>query len=267
MQSFKFIETFFFLSLGITFALIITLVYHFKKRMENMETKCDTMFDIVQNLAKEVLDFKRAAYVEQPGVSSPLEQVAYDTLDDVVNNGINNNHYGSDENDSDENDSDENDSDENDSDENDSDENDSDEDNSDEDSGEDETNILYSEKITIPNIVTSDSIRVIDLGEQVIQLPPQTDEPLVVSEFIDEDETMPVELDAGGLLSVNKVIGESDINEIYNDTESDINVSNLSKSALRKLKLVQLKQIATEKQITVDDAMTKASIIDILLAN
>ena len=257
MQSFKFIETFFFLSLGITFALIITLVYHFKKRMENMETKCDTMFDIVQNLAKEVLDFKRAAYVEQPGVSSPLEQVAYDTLDDVVNNGINNNHYGSDENDSDENDSDENDSDENDSDENDS----------DEDSGEDETNILYSEKITIPNIVTSDSIRVIDLGEQVIQLPPQTDEPLVVSEFIDEDETMPVELDAGGLLSVNKVIGESDINEIYNDTESDINVSNLSKSALRKLKLVQLKQIATEKQITVDDAMTKASIIDILLAN
>jgi len=227
-----------------------------------METKCDTMFDIVQNLAKEVLDFKRAAYVEQPGVSSPLEQVAYDTLDDVVNNGINNNHYGSDENDSDENDSDENDSDENDSDENDSDENDSDE-----DSGEDETNILYSEKITIPNIVTSDSIRVIDLGEQVIQLPPQTDEPLVVSEFIDEDETMPVELDAGGLLSVNKVIGESDINEIYNDTESDINVSNLSKSALRKLKLVQLKQIATEKQITVDDAMTKASIIDILLAN
>ena len=257
MQSFKFIETFFFLSLGITFALIITLVYHFKKRMENMETKCDTMFDIVQNLAKEVLDFKRAAYVEQPGVSSPLEQVAYDTLDDVVNNGINNNHYGSDENDSDENDSDE----------NDSDENDSDEDDSDEDSGEDETNILYSEKITIPNIVTSDSIRVIDLGEQVIQLPPQTDEPLVVSEFIDEDETMPVELDAGGLLSVNKVIGESDINEIYNDTESDINVSNLSKSALRKLKLVQLKQIATEKQITVDDAMTKASIIDILLAN
>ena len=60
MASFKFIETFFFLSLGITFALIITLVYHFKKRMESMETRCDTMFDIVQNLAKEVLEFKNS---------------------------------------------------------------------------------------------------------------------------------------------------------------------------------------------------------------
>jgi hypothetical protein len=265
MLSFKFIETFFFLSLGITFALIITLVYHFKKRMENMETKCDTMFDIVQNLAKEVLDFKRTAYVEQPMVSMPLEQVAYDTLDDVINNSTNNNHYGSDEDDSDEDNSDEDDSDEDNSDEDDSDEDNSDEDDSDEDG--DETNILSSEKITIPNNDANDSIRVIDLSEQVILLPPQMDEHLVVSEFIDEDETMPVELNAEDFLSVNKVLGESDINEIYNDTEGDVTGSNLSKSALRKLKLAQLKQIATGKQITVDDAMTKTSIIDILLAN
>ena len=42
------------LSLGITFVLIVLLVYHFKQRLATMEKKCDTMFDIVQNLVKEM---------------------------------------------------------------------------------------------------------------------------------------------------------------------------------------------------------------------
>jgi hypothetical protein len=47
-------ETFFFLSLGITFVLIFLIVYHFKQRITTVEHKSDTMFEIVQNLAKEV---------------------------------------------------------------------------------------------------------------------------------------------------------------------------------------------------------------------
>jgi len=54
MSSFNFIESFFMLSLGITFVLIVLLVYHFKQRLATMEKKCDTMFDIVQNLVKEM---------------------------------------------------------------------------------------------------------------------------------------------------------------------------------------------------------------------
>lgn len=62
MLPFSFVEMFFFLSLGITFILILLIVYHFKQRITTMEHKCDTMFDIVQNLAKEVSDIKIKAH-------------------------------------------------------------------------------------------------------------------------------------------------------------------------------------------------------------
>ena len=58
MGAFNLIETFFFLTLGITFGLIVLLVYHFKKRISTIEQKSDTMLDIVQNLAKEVITLK-----------------------------------------------------------------------------------------------------------------------------------------------------------------------------------------------------------------
>ena len=54
MLSFSLMETFFFLSLGITFVLILLLVYHYKQRITKTEEKVDTLFDIVQNLVKEV---------------------------------------------------------------------------------------------------------------------------------------------------------------------------------------------------------------------
>jgi len=47
-------ETFFFISLGITFVLILLLVYHFKQRLSTLETKSDTMLDIVNNVVKEM---------------------------------------------------------------------------------------------------------------------------------------------------------------------------------------------------------------------
>lgn len=47
-------ETFFFISLGITFILILLLVYHFKQRLSTLETKSDTMFDIMNNIVKEM---------------------------------------------------------------------------------------------------------------------------------------------------------------------------------------------------------------------
>ena len=44
MISFNFIETSFFISLGITFVLILLLIYHFKQRLHITENKQDTMF-------------------------------------------------------------------------------------------------------------------------------------------------------------------------------------------------------------------------------
>ena len=54
MSAFNFMETFFFFSLGITFVLLGLLIYHFKQRLVKTEEKIDTLFDIIQNLAKEL---------------------------------------------------------------------------------------------------------------------------------------------------------------------------------------------------------------------
>ena len=58
MSAFGMIESFLFLSLGIVFVLLVLLVYHFKQRITTIEQKSDTMFDIVQNLAKELTSVK-----------------------------------------------------------------------------------------------------------------------------------------------------------------------------------------------------------------
>ena len=51
MGFFNFIETSFFVSLGITFILILLMVYHFKERLSGLEKKGDTMFEIINNIA------------------------------------------------------------------------------------------------------------------------------------------------------------------------------------------------------------------------
>ena len=51
---YNFLETFFFISLGITFILIALLVYHFKHRISTVEQKTDTLFEIMNNIVKEL---------------------------------------------------------------------------------------------------------------------------------------------------------------------------------------------------------------------
>jgi hypothetical protein len=54
MGVFNLIETFFFLSLAITFVLILLLVNHFKQRINTIEQKCDTMFEIINNMMQQI---------------------------------------------------------------------------------------------------------------------------------------------------------------------------------------------------------------------
>lgn len=60
MGLFDFVGTFFFLSLGITFVLILLLVYHFKQRLTEMEQKSDKMFEIINTIVKEMGNIRRA---------------------------------------------------------------------------------------------------------------------------------------------------------------------------------------------------------------
>jgi hypothetical protein len=61
MGFFNILETFFFISLAITFVLIIMLVYHFKGRICILEQKCDTMFEIMNNIVKELRTIKMSS--------------------------------------------------------------------------------------------------------------------------------------------------------------------------------------------------------------
>ena len=54
MALFDFVENFFFISLGITFALILLLIYHFKQRISSVERKGDTMYELMTNIVKEL---------------------------------------------------------------------------------------------------------------------------------------------------------------------------------------------------------------------
>jgi hypothetical protein len=54
MGFYNLLESFFFVSLAISFILIVMLVYHFKERLVNLEQKNDTMFHILNNLIKEL---------------------------------------------------------------------------------------------------------------------------------------------------------------------------------------------------------------------
>lgn len=58
MGIFNYIDSFFFISLGITFILILLLVFHFKQRINVIEQKTDTMFEIINNVVKEIVQVK-----------------------------------------------------------------------------------------------------------------------------------------------------------------------------------------------------------------
>ena len=59
MAMFNFMETFFFISLGITFILLLLLVYHFKQRISLVEEKNGAMFQIINSIVKEMGSIKR----------------------------------------------------------------------------------------------------------------------------------------------------------------------------------------------------------------
>lgn len=87
MSVFNFMETFFFISLGITFVLILLLVYHFKQRLSAIEQKSDTMFDIINNVVQEITSVKTfvVANMTQNTVSSFIPASVYESQN---NNGI-----------------------------------------------------------------------------------------------------------------------------------------------------------------------------------
>jgi len=60
MGFFSLVETFFFISLAITFVLIMMIVYHFKERLTTLEQKTTTITNIMNDFLKELAYLKVA---------------------------------------------------------------------------------------------------------------------------------------------------------------------------------------------------------------
>jgi len=65
MSFFSLLETFFFISLAVTFVLIMMLVYHFKGRLVLLEDKCNTMFEIMNSMVKELKSLHMQIQIQQ----------------------------------------------------------------------------------------------------------------------------------------------------------------------------------------------------------
>jgi len=113
-------ETSFVISLGITFVLLLLLIYHFKQRLSVTESKQDTMFEIINNLAQELNNMKMGlSLMNRPSTPYPHNIVGenisngdinvFEQMEKLVNED-------SDDEDSDDEDSDDEDSDDEDSD-------------------------------------------------------------------------------------------------------------------------------------------------------
>ena len=275
MIPFNFIETFFFLSLGITFALIITLVYHFKKRMENMEQKCDTMFDIVQNLANEVLHLKTPEYNTNHGIINDNSKLVSNT-NNIEYDLHEYQHISNIDDDQSDDDSDNGSDDDSDDCSDDGSNVGSDDDSDDDDDETNDVSRQTFDKITIPNV------RVINLNETI-----SLDDGLISHENLDESiiDINDDETDSGNItelqnvteIHVNKIdsdaniIGMDDEDDDENDDDTEehsfIAHDTPSKSTLRKLKLANLRTMAEKKELDLNDTMKKSEIIELLMTN
>lgn len=92
MSFFNFVETFFFISLAITFVLIMMLVYHFKDRLSTLEKKSNTIVDIINNVVKELNIIKHQVISCNPivplndAVSGPLIQCPMNRIQVIESN-------------------------------------------------------------------------------------------------------------------------------------------------------------------------------------
>ena len=82
-MTFNLFESFFLMSLGITFSLILIIFYHFKERIRFIENKTDNLFSLIQDLAEEL---KKPQY-EKLNSGSP-HNMLNQMEEPIYNNGM-----------------------------------------------------------------------------------------------------------------------------------------------------------------------------------
>ena len=242
MGIFNYIDTFFFISLGITFVLILLLVFHFKQRMSVLEEKTDTMFEIINNIVKEVVSIKNilyhsvqpinnAAYLDPSTRTIPLinETMRFDDDNNKIDDEEEENSE-SDESESDESEDDESESDE-------------EEDDESEDDDEEDENIVLEETEVVAN-ESSEQIKVVNIDLNEVEVTP-------VSEPVEE-------------LLVEKI----EVPTVINDTETAEEKRENALEVYRKMSLPALKTLLITKGLSSDPSkMKKYDILNLLEKN
>jgi hypothetical protein len=279
MGIFNYIDTFFFISLGITFVLILLLVFHFKQQIVSLDHKNDTMFEIINNIVKEITYLKSVVFSHPPYHLNDHDEIINLTENHIQSKQIIENKIVvsdeeqdySDDGDSAVEDSDNEDTDDSDdSDIEDSDEDSDDEDASDNDEDYQDTNNI-KDTVKVINIEIGENIEV---SEDMAELSDNND-------YNDNDdnnnnndnelnkfeENQNITIEETESIIVEKL--DSQDNHLENNKENDQEkqIENI-KEVYRKMTLIQLKALVISKGLTSDSSkMRKPELLKLLESN
>lgn len=259
MAFFNFIETFFFISLGITFVLILMLIYHFKQRITTLEQKNSKMFEIVNNIVKEMnVSTSRAS---APTFACPMDYanrfVSVNTMNRME---IQEENKENEENDDSDNEEDE----ENDDSENDDSENEDseEEDSDDEDEDSDENDEAKLSKLSKEDTIIVDHLEYIKTDDDI-----QANFYSIVSEIgepeIIETKTITIDSHSDENLGELSTIEKKETAETA-ESENSLEIQNIkffnsdkSKHVYNKMQLQQLKALVITKGLCSDPSKIK----------
>ncbi len=235
------LEMLFFVSLGITFVMIVFLVYQFRQKFTALEHKCDTMFEIINNMVKEMNN------------RTSLMDVARFTPNNLVLNPPTSHYNG-------ENDTHKllvSDSDEEDSDEEDSDEEGSSEYESSDDESSDDEGMIIPDTFEINEPVRIINVDITNIDNEITQ--------------IDEiQESNPVS-DTEPMNETERIIEESEPIHVEKLTESTLenidegDVGSDKMDVYRKMNITALRALVIEKGYITDTLkMKKAELLKLL---
>ena len=240
MGFFNFIETFFFISLGITFVLILLLVYHFKQRMNNLEQKCDTMFEIINNIVKELTILRNTQstqpmfYGAFPSNMNEIYQRMENTEEKLVVSDEDTSGSEYDTNDDEDGEGEESDGEGEESD----------------GEGEESDDVEPEQKtIKIVNVNISDTIDVEEIAN--FEQPEET-------EYADEDNNgiEPIEMDDIHVEKLNHIEPEPEL-IVADDIDDSTSITSTNKDVYKKMTLVALKTVAITKGLCSDASKLK----------
>ena len=238
-MKFLMLESFFFITLGISCVLLLMLIYHFKGRLNQMETNQQTLFEVVNNIVQELTEIKRITINNTHNDASEKINVDFDNDNYVPELNTNENIMMQrmvQESDSESDSDDEEYSD------------DSDQESESED--EDENN----EGVKVVSVDIDDSLDEIEQREDSNDLEEQ-------EENLEEVVLDTQEIDS---IKVNKLEDTSVLEESDNISLTD----SVNKGVYKKMNVAALKALVIEKGLSTDPGkMKKNDLIDLLDSN